>query len=562
MTVPATSPAVSPASPARSVQATVRRIIVFLLLFVLVIVAATGLAGLIGRILDVEPTLARDDTSALALSLAFTLIGGPLTAVLWRVMWRRLTELAERGSFAWGFYVAAASTVSLIIASSSAIAALSALVDGQWLPSEAATALVWLGVWVWHRWMRLHPARGPQRLQTVAPVIASYYGLIIGAGGAIMALRGLFGEIARGLGDTSIIGSPWWHPVLQSLVWATIGALIWSWHWMREHVGEVRTGFSAVALVLVGTLGASIAALTGAGSLLFVALRLLVDFVDPLTSMIEPAPLAVAAALVGAVVWRHHAGVVAHRSPVARSSAALVLSGVGVAAAATGIGVVINATLAAISPALAGSDPRTLVLGGVSTFVVGAPLWWVVWRPTRGAVPAAAASTGRRVYLIAVFGISAIVALITLLVMGFRVFEFVLGDVSGAGVIDRIRAPLGLLVATVLVAGYHFAIWRRDRAALAAAGGTHAARTIGRIYLVASDGATADQLSAAIREATGAGVTVWRRAGVDAHSPQSAAPAVAPTIVRVLAALDGVRADRALVIVGIGEQIQVIPLAE
>ena len=74
--------------------------------------------------------------------------------------------------------------------------------------------------------------------------------------------------------------------------------------------------------------------------------------------------------------------------------------------------------------------------------------------------------TGRRVYLILIFGISAIVAIITLLVIGYRVFEFVLDDLSGQSLLDRVRAPLGLLVATGLAAGYHFSVWRRDRSAL------------------------------------------------------------------------------------------------
>ena len=52
------------------------------------------------------------------------------------------------------------------------------------------------------------------------------------------------------------------------------------------------------------------------------------------------------------------------------------------------------------------------------------------------------------------------VALVTLLVIGFRLFEFMLGDAGGAGLLERVRAPLGLLVATGLVAGYHFALWR------------------------------------------------------------------------------------------------------
>src|SRR5436189_90048 len=55
------------------------------------------------------------------------------------------------------------------------------------------------------------------------------------------------------------------------------------------------------------------------------------------------------------------------------------------------------------------------------------------------------------------------------LVIGYRLFGFLLGDVSGGSLVDRIRAPLGLLVAAGLVAGYHFALWRRDHRLMAAA---------------------------------------------------------------------------------------------
>ena len=61
-------------------------------------------------------------------------------------------------------------------------------------------------------------------------------------------------------------------------------------------------------------------------------------------------------------------------------------------------------------------------------------------------------------YLIAVFGISAVVALIALLFVGYRLFEFGLDPTTGESLIDRVRAPLGVLIATALVFGYHFAV--------------------------------------------------------------------------------------------------------
>ena len=100
------------------------------------------------------------------------------------------------------------------------------------------------------------------------------------------------------------------------------------------------------------------------------------------------------------------------------------MSGIGLAAAASGIGVIVNAILATTVSPLAASDERSLLLGGISALVVGGPVWWLSWKPTRHLEPAEIAQTSRRVYLIAVFGISAVVALIALLVVGYRLFEF------------------------------------------------------------------------------------------------------------------------------------------
>ena len=120
------------------------------------------------------------------------------------------------------------------------------------------------------------------------------------------------------------------------------------------------------------------------------------------------------------------------------------------------------------------------------------------------------------------------------------------------------RGPLGLLVAAALVFGYHFAVWRHDRAIIAARG-LGSERRIGRVFLVtAGDVAT---LERAIADATRASVTVWQRAAEPAAEP-GAEPGASPDPAAVVAALDGVTGRRVLVIAGPGDRVEVVPLAD
>ena len=239
-----------------------------------------------------------------------------------------------------------------------------------------------------------------------------------------------------------------------------------------------------------------------------------------MSEILEPLGAAMAAGAVGALVWAYHRAVSLGRAEATLQAAKLVTSGVALAAAATGIGVVVNSVLSIAATPLAGGGTRTLLLGGISALAVGGPLWWLTWKPGVPPEPTELGRRGRRVYLIAVFGLSAVVAVITLLVIGYRVFEFVLGDVSGGSLVDRIRAPLGLLVATGLAAGYHFAVWRHDRALTAAAAPARK-RTVGKVILVTAG--DPEPLARVAAEVTGASVTVWIKA--DAGSSDAAAGA-------------------------------------
>ena len=227
-------PAAPTSRASGSAQGTVRRLIVYTILFALVTIAAIGVAGLLERLLGFGSPFVFGGTADLARSLAFALIGGPLAAVLWWAVWRRLRDESERASLAWGLYVAAMCAVSLIVATSALVGTATALVDGRWQPGTFATGVVWALVWVWHRWMWRHPVNRPVRLRTVPAVIGTVFGLIIGVGGAVYALGALFDTAIRGALEPAIAGGPWWHGAGRGAIWAVAGAAIWWWHWYRE----------------------------------------------------------------------------------------------------------------------------------------------------------------------------------------------------------------------------------------------------------------------------------------------------------------------------------------
>jgi hypothetical protein len=545
---------------------TVRRLIVFLLLFALVLIGASGLAGLLDRLFAAGTALAGNDVGGLARSLAFALVGGSLAAVLWWIVWRRLGEEAERASLAWGLYVAGIYAVALITFSSALLGMGAQFVAGeaaQWR-SGLATGTVWAGVWAWHRWMWLHKGKGPLWLNEVPTLVGSVFGLILGAGGAATALGGLLDAALQVIAVTQSLGRPWWVSVIQSLVWAAGGGLLWWWHWIRGGGRLLSSGLANVAVAVFGVLGGCVLALSGAVTALFVLLRLVFDRTDPISRLLDPLGPALAAAAIGPLLWAYHAALADGRSAQMRQAVRLLASGAALVAAASGIGVIVNATLGLAETTLAGTDTRTLLLGGISALVTGGPVWWRVWNPAGqpdgaapdgGAPPSGKGASGRRIYLVAVFGLSAVVALVTLLVIGYQAFEYLLDGTGRGSLAGRVRAPLGLLVATGLVAGYHYGVWRRERAALPP-GPPHPRRTIGHVILVT--GSDPAPLSRVISEASGARITVWKRA--DAGAAASGEPSE-PDPGQLAKALEGVSGERVLVVIGPDARIEVVPLA-
>lgn len=522
-------------------EGSARRIVLYALLFLLVTLAAVGIAGLLGLLLPDGTDIAGSNTLELARSLAFTLIAGPLTAGLWAYLWNRV-DPAERASVGWPLYLSAMGLVSLIVATTTLLSTASQWVAGDWHGRTFAVGITWTGVCLWHRWMFNHPSKAPTKLTDLLPVAGSALGLVVTAGGATALLTSLFDQ-ALSAGDLTG-SSRWWEFPAQALVWTIGGAFVWWWYRLRERATAFDTSFADASHVILGTAMPVLAAMGGAATALWVGL-LWVFQSQTADGSGEGLPPAIALLLVGSAVWAFHRKTLLGRT-TARRIAALLVAGSGLAAAASGVGIIVNATLEAFTQSLVDTDRLGLLFAGLSALVVGAPVWFLNWKPTAKLTEDRATLTARNVYLVAVFGASALAALVSLLVIVYRVFVYVLE--SGTGFVDEVRAPFGLLVATGLVAAYHYPIWKRDRALAVA---IEKPRSIDHVILVT--GADPDPLRDAISASTGAAVTVWRRA--DIHDD-------GPTAEHVAEALEHTAAKRVLVVTGPGAHLDVIPLAE
>ncbi|QEE60891.1 hypothetical protein FVA74_04325 [Salinibacterium sp. dk2585] len=518
---------------------TLRRVIMYALLAILVSVAASGVTGLLHLALETG-TVLDDAGSRLAQSVASVIVAVPLGAVVYWLTRRWLSTFDDRRSVLWPVYLAVFGTIALSIGLFALVSAASEGIAGRWSPSSLTLGVVWTSIWAWHAWMWQSPSHAPGRLHDVAPALGVLVGIGVAIAGGIGVLSVLF-STALVSPESALVGADrWWIPLLQQLTWALAGGLVWWWHWHWRGVDRSGAPFARFVLVVIAgliavgvTLGA-LASATYSGTALVLHL-------DSVSILLDQLAASLAAASIGALVWA------AHRTPVRRQpegvgwSVRLVASGVALIAAASGLGVVVNALLASTVDTVAG-DSRSLLFGGLSTLAVGAVAWITLWRP-QDAIPAEPGDGwnsfgGRRAYLVVIFGASAVTAVVTLLVIAYGVLESILGVPWSGGVVESIRAPLGLLTATALVAIYHYLVWRRTPAAPS----TARRHPVTRVTLVAS-GVT-DALVATLREQQGADVSVWptrdARAAPDASVILRALQDETASHVLVIARADGI----------------------
>lgn len=493
----------------------VRRFFQYLLLYGLIIVVAIGLSGLLGRLLD-RGTLVAADQTALARDVSFVVVGIPLYIVVG--LWTRkkfLADSAEVQSFGWGFYFTAAPLTFLV----GAMFALHdtfiwAFANGRYSAPSLARLIVWGVLWALHWWLdvRLTPARSSRSHHLI--------GSLIGLGTVVFGLgeflTSLIERVWKLGGDTLFIQGG--NPILRSLATLVVGIPVWFLYWIWASAKSKRDPMWLAYVLLAGVGGGLILAVTFASTALYSVLAWFIG--DPSSTKasihFQNIPTAIAFTCVGIIAWWYHHAVLDQEREATRSEVQRVyeylMAGIGLIAAAGGLTMVLVALLDAIVGGTAitgtgGTGAVNALLAAATLLVVGGPVWWIFWRRIESAVQKMPSpeysSPTRRIYLFILFGMGGLATAVVLLIGVFFLFDDIFKGNFGSDTFHRMRFPIGILVTTGAVAGYHWMIYRAEREQVIA--GQHGPRFV---LLV---GPKDPELIRELAHRTGARVQAWAR---------------------------------------------------
>ena len=488
----------------RDIGGTLRRFFQQGILLALVILVATGVTGLL--------SVADPDVVAgpgyLAFMLSCVIVGAPALLLAARRE-RRRAGIDGGSGFAGGGYLVLAELISLVTGATGLSIWAGSLLEGRFDIAPASVMLVWGAVWAAH-----HRMGRAGRLQH-GVLAGSLIGLVTAAVFGVLFLAWIF-ERAYDVMAGAVMLVRDDRAFQQPLIELVVGVAIWMrYWWMLGQRGERTTLWRAYVL-LAGVVGGLFTALVGVWNFAYLTL----DWwfggpIGPAGPHFRELPVALALIIVGGLVWRYHHTVMRSEGPEERTEVDrahdYTVAGVGLIATVGGAAAVIAALIQALAPAtvLYPSD-RSELVAAVTVLLVGAPLWWRHWtgiQRIRGARPSAeVASPTRRIYLIALFGLGGVVALVSLLVLVYRALEQILGPGIGAGTVLAIRWPLAMVTTVGLTAAYHRIVRRTDLAEMPEpeTGREPSPETVRSVTLVARDSrhvaeALGDQTSVQVR---------------------------------------------------------------
>lgn len=493
----------------------VRRFFQYLLLYGLLVVVGVGLAGLLGRLLEGDVLVASE--TALARDLAFTVVGLPLLgAVAWWSRRRLAEDPTEARSLGWVFYSTLATLTSLLLAMTGLNEFLrwAAGLD-EYTGSGLAGFLVWGASWGVHWWVDARVTA--PRHAALHHLAGSLIGLVVTAIGLgtllAEALRTLMGRDDEVL---LVVGAdPVWQGAVTLALGIPVWLVYWAWTAARQERDLLWLSYVLLAGVGGGLVTAVVAASTGVYSVLVWVLG------EPgsqdASEHFSSAPGAAAATLVGILVWWYHRAVLTEAGVEVRTEVRRVyeylMAGIGLGAAAAGVTTLLMALVEALTgTAYVGGEAVNTLLAAATLLAVGGPVWWLHWRLTQRAAQQAPAaeltSPTRRIYLVLLFGVGGVAAVIALLVGVYLLFQDLVEGTLGEETVRSMRVAIGVLVTTAAIAGYHGAVFRADREHLpATADEGHGPRYVLLI------GPPDPQIAREVARLTQGRVQAWARAG-------------------------------------------------
>ena len=450
----------------------VRRLFVYGLMLVTLILGAVG-ATMIGLTL-LTSSWSDEERRALALGLAFMLVAGPAYAFLLRFAHGHLRDDdGERTSLAWAAYLNIALASSLIVSTVTVhnlLGGVFGVDDFEW--RDIAPVIVWAAVWAMH-WFWLRPAYGiPGDLHLAVGSLTGLVTMMIGLGGvAYVTGDEIYASVVERL--------PAGHesPELATWLIATgVGAVVWAWHWLGSYLRAERTSLWHVYVLLIGTLAGLAASISSGATIAYwTAVWYLGNpKMDLPSEHFEHVPVATAFLVAGMATWRYHRTVLRTGGSVDRSEPLraydYLMAASGLVATVVSAALALVALFESIAARITGdpSDVANLLILAVILGVIGLPLWWTFWSRIREhleADPTAEiGSLTRRLYLVVLFGVGGLTALISLIVVLFVGIDDLLDGTFGADTLDSARVGLALLATVTGVAWYHLGVFRSDRA--------------------------------------------------------------------------------------------------
>jgi hypothetical protein len=450
----------------------VRSFFQYSLLFGLLIVVTSGLSGILARIFEPAKPLIGNELQ-LARDTAFLIVGIPIFIGL--IYWAKRSyqkDPGEKEDFAFTTYFALATLFSLALTLNKGYDFLTGIFsEDGFNGAKLAVFLTWsasLGIHyqLTRRLIAPHFSRAQFLLASLITLVISMIGL---AKLIRTAIAPLFPHLNK---DALLIGT---DPSLRGAALLLVAAPLWYLFWIRTQIKNERSS-SWHFYLLIGGIGGGLATAVISSSMLFYQ-TLIWFFGDPGSQIsaihFSGAPMAIGAFSVGLISFFYHRAILKNRRGETRNEIVriyqYILSGIGLILSSLAILLLIVATIEILteSSTLYGLQSINTILASITLLLVGGPLWLITWHQIGVEYQVnkemEASSRTRRVYLFALFGVSAIAAIISLLTIFVRLFEALFGTGLNGATTREMAYSIGILFTTAVIAGYHFKILRADR---------------------------------------------------------------------------------------------------
>ena len=493
----------------------IRRLFQYALLFGLLSVSAAGVAGLIGRLFDIGHVIAESRTD-LARDISFTIVGFPLYLLVGR--WTKKTlsdDSSERRSVAWNLYLSVVSLTALITSLTAAYGILMwALGEESFRGQQLSRLLVWGLIWIVH-WQLIRSTSRDE--ESRAHYLA---GSLIGLGVLAVGLANLISSVTQLLvaQDEKSVLIESSNPTMRALSLIIIGLPVWFQYWLRVAQSLKRELLWFSYVMLVGVAGGFIALVASSSVVVYDSIVWFFgDTVsDIATQHFNDSIGALGSGIVGLGVWWYHAGIVRDTDENERSEVRRVyeyiISGISLIAAAAGLMMIMVAVIESVTPGevvSTTSSTNTLLLA-VTLIIVGAPVWWFFWNRIEGHVAVDGleqSSPTRRIFLLMLFGVSSIAAVVSVLTGVFLFLDDLLNSRLGLETVRQMRYALAILLANAAISWYHWSIYRHER--------TISIKKAKREKFVVLVGPQDSTIAESIESEIGGKVQVWDSTSVD-----------------------------------------------